>query len=159
MSIAVLTRLATVVIALFSVGCTSDPAFWSGVGAGLASSPPPPVEADPPFPASPQLLVYGGLNHDVFLGCLNCSRNDSNSVLNTHAIYGSKNSATSILSRNGEYGSRLSGLSPCNPGTSTPPILLDQQGAFYGYLTVNTALQQVRNPAITSWLFGVCSAQ
>jgi hypothetical protein len=159
MRVQVLSRLAVVVVGLVSVNCTSDPAFWSAVGAGLATSPKPQVASEPPFPASPQLFVYGGLDHDVFLGCLNCSKDDYNSVLNPQGTYGSKNSSTSILSRNSVYGSQLSGLSPCNTATGTPPILRDQQGSVYGYLTINPALQQVQSAAIRAWLAGVCSTQ
>lgn len=154
----VLSRLVVIAV-LPLLGCRSDPAFWGAVGAGLANSPPPRALEDPPFPVSPQLFVYGGLQHDVFLGCLNCSHQDSNSVLNAQGIYGSTYSATSILSRNSEYGSRLSGLSPCNTATATPPVLVDQQGNSYGYLTVNSRLRRIENIAINSWLAGVCAGQ
>ena len=29
-----------------------------------------------------KLHLYGGSNHDVYLGCLNCSKTDSNSIWN-----------------------------------------------------------------------------
>ena len=35
-----------------------------------------------------KLHLYGGSNHDVYLGCLNCSKTDSNSIWNDLGKYG-----------------------------------------------------------------------
>ena len=67
------------------------------------------------------LLIYGGSNHDVYLGKLNASRYDSESIWNEYGRYGSKYNSNSIWN---EYG-------------SNPPVLVDSQGNFYGYFTAN----------------------
>jgi len=33
-----------------------------------------------------QLHIYGGKDHDVYLGCLNCDNYDSNSIWNAYGI-------------------------------------------------------------------------
>ena len=72
--------------------------------------------------ASAQTLhLYGGDNHDVYLGCLNCDSYNSNSIWNEYGTYGS------------EYNSNC----PWNEYGSNPPVVVDKQGNFYGYFTVN----------------------
>lgn len=84
------------------------------------------------------LLLYGGKDHNVFLGCLNCSDMDTGSVWNTMGDYGSPYSHLSIWNRYGDYGSRYSDYSPWNPYAAYPPVVVDASGGFYGYLTVNS---------------------
>jgi len=36
------------------------------------------------------LHIYGGSNHDVYLGCMNCNKFDSNSIWNQFGTYGNK---------------------------------------------------------------------
>lgn len=67
------------------------------------------------------LNLYGGQNHDVYLGCLNCSDIDQNSIWNDI----------------GTYGSDISNYSPFNSLASYPPAIVDKDGNFYGYLTAN----------------------
>lgn len=70
---------------------------------------------------SQQLYIYGGSNHDEFLGCLNSNGYDSNSIWNEY----------------GTYGSEYSSYSPWNEYATEPPVVVDKEGNFYGYLTVN----------------------
>ncbi len=89
--------------------------------------------------ASAQTLhLYGGKSHDVYLGCLNCDKYDSNSVWNPFGNYGSKYNSYSIWNRYGNYGNKYSDTSPWNGYASNPPVVVDKQGNFYGYFTVNT---------------------
>ncbi len=83
------------------------------------------------------LLLFGGSGHDVFLGCLNCSRYDSGSVCNKYGDQGSKYSDKSIWNKYGNYGSRYSDSSPWNKYASNPPAIVDREGNFYGYFTAN----------------------
>lgn len=83
------------------------------------------------------LHLYGGENHDVYLGCLNCDDISQNSIWNSIGIYGSNISSTSIWNSIGIYGSDISSYSPFNAITSHPPIIVDKEGNFYGYLTAN----------------------
>lgn len=70
---------------------------------------------------SQTLYIYGGEDHDVFLGKLNASKYDSKSIWNEY----------------GTYGSEYSSYSPFNSYASYPPVIVDEEGNFYGYFTVN----------------------
>ena len=89
--------------------------------------------------AQKTLYLYGGENHNIFLGCLNCSDVESNSIWNDVGEYGSNVSSTSIWNDVGEYGSDVSSYSPWNDVASYPPVVVDKDGGFYGYLTINEA--------------------
>ncbi|MCS7173981.1 MAG: hypothetical protein N0A24_11550 [Armatimonadetes bacterium] len=86
---------------------------------------------------TPELLLFGGRDHRVFLGCLNCGRFDPDSVCNRFGEYGSRFSSRSIWNRFGDYGSRFSPYSPWNRLALYPPVIVDRQGNFYGYFTSN----------------------
>src|SRR5687767_7952544 len=83
------------------------------------------------------LHIYGGENHDIYLGCLNCNDIDSNSIWNTIGKYGSNISSTSIWNDISKYGSDISSYSPWNDMARNPPVIVDKDGAFYGYFTKN----------------------
>ena len=84
-----------------------------------------------------ELLLYGGNDSSIFLGCLNCNRFSSESICNRFGEYGSRFSSNSIWNRFGEYGSRFSSYSPWNKFASDPPAIVDRQGNFYGYFSSN----------------------
>jgi hypothetical protein len=87
--------------------------------------------------AAQALLLFGGENHDVFLGCLNCSEYDADSIWNEYGTYGSSYNSQSIWNEYGTYGNTYSNYSPWNEYASYPPVVVDEEGNFYGYLTVN----------------------
>lgn len=87
---------------------------------------------------SQTLHMYGGKNHDVYLGCLNCDKYNSNSIWNAYGTYGSKYNSNSIWNAYGTYGSKYNSYSPWNAYSSDPPVVVDKDGNFYGYFTVNT---------------------
>lgn len=91
------------------------------------------------------LYIYGGENHDVFLGILNGSKFDSKSVWNEFGTYGNKYNSLSIWNEYGRYGNSYSQYSPFNPYASHPPVIVDPDGNFYGYLTVNQYKSQGAN--------------
>ena len=70
--------------------------------------------------AEKKLMIFGGSNQDVYLGCLNCSELSVGSVLNNLGEYGSDLSMSSIFNELGTYGSNLSMYSPCNDLASNP---------------------------------------
>ncbi len=76
----------------------------------------------------------------VYLGCLNCSEYDFNSIFNKFGEYGSRYSERSIWNEYGTYGSRYSFKSPWNSYSFEPPKLVGSSGKFYGYLSVNPFL-------------------
>jgi hypothetical protein len=89
--------------------------------------------------ASADLLVFGGVGHDEFLGCFDCSKYDSGSICNKYGTYGSKYNSNSLWNKYGTYGSKYSSSSPWNKYSSgnDVPVLVDKSGNFYGYLTIN----------------------
>ena len=142
---------AVAVLACFLLSGCSAP-FWQGVAQGMAAA-----GSSSASPSSGKLMIFGGENHDVYLGCLNCSEYATDSVFNEYGSYGSAYSATSIYKTYGQYGSAYSSLSPCNPYAANPPVVVEDNGTFYGYLTVNEYKSGVIPDAtIRAWLKGVC---
>lgn len=83
------------------------------------------------------LYIYGGKDSEVYLGKLNGSEYDSESIWNEYGKYGSKYNSESIWNEYGKYGSEYSQYSPFNEYASHPPVLKDKNGKFYGYFTLN----------------------
>ena len=81
--------------------------------------------------------IYGGQNHDVYLGCLNCSNFDANSIWNEYGTYGNKYNVSSIWNQYGTYGNEYGQYCPWNSYGTNPPVIVDKAGTFYGYLTTN----------------------
>jgi hypothetical protein len=71
---------------------------------------------------SQSLMLFGGRNHDVFL-----------------------------WNQYGTYGSRYSSDSPFNPYAQNPPVIVDPDGNFYGYFTLNRS----KNPTRIEWILWV----
>ena len=86
---------------------------------------------------SQNLLIFGGKNHDVFLGCLNCSKYDNASIWNKYGDFGSKYNDKCIWNKYGEFGGQYNDTSPFNKYASIPPVIVDADGNFYGYFTAN----------------------
>lgn len=87
--------------------------------------------------AAQKLSIYGGKNHEVYLGCLTCDKFDSDSIWNKFGLYGSKFNAQSIWNKFGRYGGSFNDYSPFNKFARNPPKLVDQTGKFYGYFTAD----------------------
>jgi len=83
------------------------------------------------------LHIYGGKDHEIYLGCLNCNKYDVSSIWNEYATYGSKYNSKSIWNEYGTYGGEYSSYSPFNSYSNAPPIIVDKEGNSYGYLTTN----------------------
>jgi hypothetical protein len=81
--------------------------------------------------------LYGGQNNDEYLGCLNCNNYDKNSIWNEYGAYGSSYNSKSIWNKYGTYGNEYNAKSPWNAYGSNPPVIVDKEGNFYGYFTVN----------------------
>ncbi|PAJ87276.1 MULTISPECIES: hypothetical protein [Burkholderia cepacia complex] len=114
-----------------------------------------------PAQSQVKLMLFGGKSHDVYLGCLNCSDMSLDSVHNDIGRYGSDISPLSIFDDIGRYGSTISSESACNDMASDPPVIVDQNGGFYGYLTLNDMHSKaVTDPSILAWLkYKVCKVQ
>jgi len=87
---------------------------------------------------SGQQLLFGGSGHDEFLGCLDCSKYDSDSICNKYGM-GSRYDTSSIFNRYGTFGSKYSESSPWNKysRSNSVPVVVDSDGNFYGYFTIN----------------------
>lgn len=83
-----------------------------------------------------KLLLYGGKDGNVLLGCLNCDKYESNSIWNTYGKYGSKYNSESIWNKYGIYGGKYGQYSPFNHG-AVPPKIVNEKGEFISYLTIN----------------------
>lgn len=88
--------------------------------------------------AQKPLQIYGGKDHDQYLGCLNCNNYDTNSIWNSYGKYGSSYNANSIWNSYGTFGNSYNSLCPFNDYATEPPVIVDKDGNFYGYLTTNT---------------------
>jgi hypothetical protein len=83
------------------------------------------------------LYIFGGENHDVYLGKLNANDYDSESIWNEYGKYGNSYNSNSIWNEYGRYGNEYSQYSPFNEYASYPPVIVDMDGNFYGYFTIN----------------------
>ena len=79
------------------------------------------------------LLLFGGAGHDEYLGCMNCSRYDSDSICSRFGSFGNRFSSSSIWNRFGTFGNRFNIASPWNKYSSSDhvPVLVDHGGRFY----------------------------
>jgi hypothetical protein len=112
----------------------------------------------PSVQVSSPMLIFGGQNKKVFLGCLNCSSSNPSSVHNQYGNFGSQYSSESIFNRYGQYGSQYSIFSPCNRYSLEAPVVVGEQGQFFGVLTMNQyAPRRITNPTVNAWLTGVCA--
>lgn len=150
-------RLMLLAVAIsFTTACATG-----GMGLDTAYGAKGAADALRDLSATPQtsaLLLFGGRDHDVFLGCLTCSEFDAASVHNQFGVHGSDYSATSVFNKYGQYGGEYSLLSPCNHYTSTAPVVVDREGAYYGELTVNEYnSRRTRIETLRTWITSVCS--
>ena len=83
-------------------------------------------------------MLFGGVDHRTYLGCLDCSQYTGDSVFNAYGQHGSRYSAESIWNHYGEYGSAYSSYGACNTYANDPPVIVDNSGKYYGRLTLNT---------------------
>jgi hypothetical protein len=84
-----------------------------------------------------KLMIFGGMDHRIYLGCLNCSQYAADSVFNEFGQAGSRYSSESIWNPYGDYGSAYSSYGVCNAYATDPPVIVDGGGKYYGRLTLN----------------------
>ena len=122
----------------------------AGAAAGASYGAAAPVTAS-------KLMIFGGADHQTYLGCLNCGQYDSDSISNAYGSFGSSYSSTSVHNAYSDFGSAYSQYSACNEYATDPPVIVDANGTFYGRLTLNKYnAQQTRNPNVLQWLASVC---
>ena len=86
-----------------------------------------------------EFQIYGGSGHDVFLGCIGCNEYSSDSICNGYGTYGSEYSAKGMFNEYAGFGNEYSRKSPWNEYSTSNdvPVLVDKEGNFYGYFTIN----------------------
>jgi len=72
-----------------------------------------------------------------YLGKLTSNEFDSEGIFNEYSTYGNEYNSDSIWNEFGTYGNEFSSYSVMNEFTSTPPIIVNENGEFIGYLTKN----------------------
>lgn len=106
-----------------------------------ASNPDNDPEADPfsTTMGTSEVHLYGGPNRSIYLGCYNCSQYDSDSICNEYGGHGNSYSSTSVWNKYGTFGSQYGLSSPWNEYSISAevPALVDGNGIFYGYFTIN----------------------
>jgi hypothetical protein len=122
------------------------------VFAGLLLGADSALAVDVPF------LIYGAPRSGrdsglVFLGCIGCGVNNTNSVANEFGPYSNGLYLKSIYNPLGPWGDYLSNSSACNPMATKPPVVVDEKGNFQGYLTVN---EQFQGRALDPTILGAC---
>lgn len=140
-------RLCLLLTGALLNGC--GPAFWEGMSQGMAAS---------SGTAGAKIMIFGGQGHDTYLGCLSCSEYATDSVFNEYGQHGSEYSTKSIHNEYGQFGSAYSTYSACSPYASDPPVVVDQDGNYYGRLTVNPyhADGTFGDAEFLAWLKHVC---
>lgn len=89
------------------------------------------------------LMLYGGKNHDIFLGRLNGPKQSKESIWNPNCIYGNATHNYSIWNKWGTFGAKNNVFSPFNCNTYYPPGIYDENGNFYGYFTCSDKVENV----------------
>src|SRR4051812_16640371 len=103
-----------------------------------------------------KLMVFGGLDHKTYLGCLSCNEFEYDSVFNKYGPHGSAFGFESIFNHYSEYGSKYSMYSACAEVAFDPPVVVDKKGSFYGRLTLAPRGDAIKVERITAWLAAVC---
>ena len=83
-----------------------------------------------------EIVILGGRNQEVFLGCLSCGQYHPDSIWNGSSRYGWSNDY-GVWTSSGPYRSPYGPESACNASASTPPVLVDRNGGSHGTLSVN----------------------
>jgi hypothetical protein len=132
---------ATALIGLFAYEIAKHPEVGRSIAESFSA------------PAPAKIMIFGGQDHRVYLGCLNCAALYRDSVYNEAGVYGSRVRPESIWNAVGEYGSRVSQYSACNPVASDPPLIVDDTGTAYGRLTLNRVSSNIGGGArFYDWL-------
>ena len=71
------------------------------------------------------LWLFGEENDGLKkLGCLSCSKHNTDSIFNEYGNYGNKYSSSSVWNKYG-WGSKYKSESPCNTYSQNAPIIMD----------------------------------
>ena len=84
-------------------------------------------------------MLFGGADRKEYLGCLDCNEFAPDSICNGFGKYGNEFSSEGIFNEFTGYGNEFSSKSPWNEFSTSRevPVLVDENGKFYGYFTIN----------------------
>jgi hypothetical protein len=91
---------------------------------------------------SRKIMIFGGRSHGTYLGCLSCPSSAPDSIFNAYGGYGrcASHADRNLFCRGAfaEFGSSgpFDDASACSSGASDPPVILDEQGTYYGRFSV-----------------------
>jgi hypothetical protein len=87
-------------------------------------------------------MIFGDDAHKTYLGCLNCNSYESDSIFNESGTFGhcvelfSENLyCRGIFHKFGDDG-MMQRESACSEYSSNPPVIVDQNGRYYGRFSV-----------------------
>jgi hypothetical protein len=88
-----------------------------------------------------KLMVFGGSDHKVYLGCLSCDPSERDSIFNRAGPYGHCPIFGDTLFCRGPFKSfgttgPFQNLSACALGALNPPVIVDESGNYYGRFSV-----------------------
>lgn len=101
------------------------------------------------------MSIFGYDNYEdeyVYIGSI-ANEFNSDSIGNEFGSYGNEFNSDSIFNEYGDYGSEYSSESAFNEYASTPPILINSDDEFVGYLSLN----EYKTPSINPWAALACS--
>ena len=83
--------------------------------------------------------IFGGYNHEVYLGCLRCSEFEQDSICNPYGTFGNEYSSEGMFNKFAGFGNEYSSKSPWNEYSTSNevPIWVDRAVGFRGYFTIN----------------------
>jgi hypothetical protein len=107
-----------------AAGCLGGLVLGLGLGASAGAT-------------SYPVLLFGGPEHEDFLGCLTCDASEPYSIWNPNSEYGSPGHPLSIWNREGRYGSQDSPHSPWSRRPESVPLVVDRAGNLCGNFAVD----------------------
>jgi hypothetical protein len=98
------------------------------------------------------LSIFGYSNGKyIFIGSIS-NNEDSNSIANSSGL-GSKLKPLSIMNSSGVYGSSDGDFSAFSKNSANPPVIVDKDYNFIGYITIN----QTKEPSVTPYKALFCA--
>lgn len=93
-----------------------------------------------------KVMVFGGNDHQTYLGCISCADTVFDSIFNDEGPYGAygctaKFNCKNLFTRmypNADFGGDIYGskFSACYSSASDPPVVVDQNGGYYGRFSI-----------------------
>jgi hypothetical protein len=95
-------------------------------------------------PAITKLMIFGGNDHQTYLGCLNCSPASPESIFNRSGAYGHCALFSDNLYCRGpldHFGttSLFESRSACVSDAKNPPVIVSPEGKYYGRFSIGDA--------------------